>query len=229
MPDHSSEALLAKPGVILIQDVDLIQNTNAWRTLHAFAALLGGVTNLAASILAFRRNSYSDNMWVGMLFLTGSVGFFVACSMEFLVPTEDVVKRFIVSLSMAGYALYIAGSVGMFPDFSEDDDMGYYSGSSGIMIWGYLFGSALVGVVEVVDLFKLSRTPQGFFGNAANANLFGLKAAGAGGALGYLVGTSILGAGDNFDVAVAFWVAGASSFVAAAGFLFYRHFALNLA
>jgi hypothetical protein len=232
MPDPSSQSLLSKPGKNVDDyddDINLVQNTNAWRALHAYSSLLGGATNFAATILAFWRKSYNANVWVGILFLVGSLAYFVVALMELYVPTKDLTKRFIISSLLVGYVFYTAGSAGMFPDFTDDDDAGFYSGNSQLMIWGFIFGSSFIGVSEIVDLHRLGRTTNGFLGDAANANMFGQKIGGVLGSLCYLWGTAIIDIGGIFDAAAVIWILGSSSFLVGSFFLVYRHFVLDLA
>lgn len=142
-----------------------------WRVLHAFAFLLGGITYIVGSDLAYVRDSYEDNVWVGINYLVGSCGFLVVDTMEFFTFTEDKDSslRRNIAVSMLGSALYVIGSVGFFPYF--DDGSRLYDGSDALGVYGFIFGSVAIGLSELWKLQRINRTPEGLWGSQGNTAL----------------------------------------------------------
>ena len=98
--------------------------------------------------LAYVRSSYGDNAWVGINYLTGSCGFLVVDTMEFLMFTEDKdpsLQRNI-AVPMLGSALYVIESLGFFPYF--DDGSRFYAGSGALGVYGSILGSVAIGLSE---------------------------------------------------------------------------------
>ena len=227
----------------------------AWRILHAFAFLEGGLTFIAGTAVLYWPASPPLATLSAALYTVGSLGFLFVDVQEFFTFVSEPVLRANIALSATGSLLYVLGSLGFLPAFEAATPI--------VGTWGFLLGSALIFVSQSMKLLRIggaagcgsdngssgSGSGDGCGGRGCGCGGFSVRAlcgtkesataavveGGAGlGALLFLVGTAVFAAplGESAfggALVLALWLAGSLAFTAGGLSLAFRHFVMGVA
>ena len=196
-----------------------LQDTRAWRAAHAFCFLLGGTTFIAGTAALFPAPTPLLASLSAALYTLGSAGFLAVDVMEFFtLHAAPRALRLNILLSAAGSALYVVGSIGFFP--------AVLGASAAIGVWGFILGSALIGVSQLCKLARIAAGAQAAPWDAASA--CGVEGGAAAGAWLFLAGTVLYLRDASGGAVLQLWAAGSLAFTAGGACLAWRHFGLGL-
>lgn len=215
LPLHGSNDSDAPPAPPPVQD------TRAWRALHAFCFLLGGTTFIAGTAALLPAPTPELASLSAALYTLGSAGFLAVDLMELATFTSPCTLRANILLSALGSACYVGGSVGYFPSVLA------VSAAAGA--WGFIAGSALIGVSQVLKLGRIALAAGAQAAPWDAASAAGVEGGAGAGAWLFLAGTvlSLANPGDQSGVLL-LWGAGSLAFTAGGVSLAWRHFGLGL-
>eukprot|EP00961_Rhodomonas_salina_P204592 2760923-Rhodomonas_salina.4 len=150
--------------------------------------------------------------------------------MEILCATEDRMLRKNLLISLVGNFLYLVGSIGFVPEV--------YAGTQGFVgIWGFICGSAFLGVSQLWKIHRIGSGPGSFqlknlIASVDHFTAVGVELNAGVGALCFFVGTIIDWYGPRkgplYGEVVAIWMAGSCFFFAGSLFLAYRRAVLRV-
>lgn len=125
-----------------------VQNTTAWRLLHALAFATGGLTFIAGTA-CYYVNPQTDAIGdlAAALYTIGSVGFLTVDVMEFFTPAYTICPlRGNIAMSAIGSTWYVIGSVGYLPSILNETEA--------VGVWGFILGSFFIGVSQIWKVLR---------------------------------------------------------------------------
>lgn len=221
--DDGGAAALAAPP---------LQDTRAWRALHALGFTIGGVTFIAGTAAYWAPPSDAAANAAAALYTTGSLGFLTVDVLEFFTPAYAAAYplRYNIACSALGSTLYVVGSVGFFAPV--------LAATPAVGVWGFLLGSAAIAGSQA---WKVARLSVGADGRCALRALLasrdvltaaGVEASAGLGAAHFLVGTAMYAVATEppawMNAVLAVWLLGSAWFSLGAGFLCVRHFVMGV-
>lgn len=212
--DVEASLLLKSPDVA--SDIDVVQHlydTFTWRFIHAGCFLLGGTTFLAGTLVLLSSSSVAP-LISALFYIIGSCGFLCVDVLEFFTFTGAALLSLNISASAIGSTAYVIGSIGFLPIVLN----GIWGTSIGV--WGFIIGSALIAVSQMMKVLRLL-----LINNHRDINAIGVEANAGLGAACFLIGTAALNSWSFMSV-ILVWAAGSIFFTIGGCFLAYRHFYL---
>ena len=199
----------------------LLQDSPAWRVVHALCFLLGGTTFCAGTAVLYPAPTPLLATLSAALYTLGSLGFLAVDVLEFFTFTSPCLLRSNIALSALGSACYVAGSIGYFPAL--------LAASPALGVWGFLAGSALIGLSQLFKLRRIASNAgeQQVRGDAATA--CGVEGGAAAGAWLFFAGTLLGMLSPSAQLAVlGLWMGGSVAFTVGGVSLAGRHCGLGL-
>jgi len=208
-----------------------LQDTRAWRALHALGFTVGGTTFIAGTAALWAPASDAAANASAALYTAGSLGFLTVDVLELFTPAYAAHPlRLNIACSALGSTLYVVGSVGFFAPVM--------AATPAVGVWGFLLGSAAIACSQA---WKVARLSVGADGRCALRTLCATRdaltaagvEAGAGvGAAHFLVGTAMYAVATSpagwMNAILAVWLLGSAFFTLGAGALCYRHFVMGV-
>lgn len=200
-----------------------------WRLIHALAFATGGLTFIAGTgCLYAPASNTAAALLSAVLYIIGSLGFLTVDVQEFFTFTDCAPLRWNISLSAIGSTLYVLGSIGFIPSVITDS-------GSGLGVWGFILGSAFIGVSQLWKCVRLSTGESGWpslatvFASRDTFTATGVEAGAGVGAWFFFGGTILYNMADpNISLVLALWMCGSVAFTLGAAFLSFRHFAMRV-
>lgn len=163
-----------------------------------------------------------------ILYIIGSIGFLTVDVQEFFTFTACVPLRWNICLSAIGSTLYVLGSIGFIPSVITDS-------GSGLGVWGFILGSAFIGVSQLWKCIRLATGESGWpslstvFSSRETFTATGVEAGAGVGAWFFFAGTILYnGTNPNTDLVLALWMCGSVAFTLGAAYLAFRHFVMRV-
>lgn len=213
-----------------------VADTVAWRAVHAGAFGVGGVTFVAGTAALYASPPTPSSAYASaVLYTVGSLGFLAVDVQELVTyAASPWPLRANIGMSAAGSTLYVLGSLGFLPPL--------FAAAPAVGAWGFIGGSALIGVSQAWKTARLAASGPGGRGppslaalaaSADTATAVGVEAGAGVGAACFLVGTAMFacdtsGVGPWWGGVLALWMAGSVAFTAGACFLAWRHFVMRV-
>jgi hypothetical protein len=189
-----------------------LHDTLAWRALHCFSFLLGGVTFIGGTV-ALYYTSPAAGLASAILYTVGSLGFLAVDVQEFLTfRSSSCNLRANIGASACGSSAYVLGSVFFIPSL--------LSSCPNVGAVGFEVGS---GVIAISQSAKVARL---LFERSALSAIM-VEAGACVGAIFFLVGTLLLPTAP-LPTVLALWLAGSGGFTIGGLALGFRHFLLGV-
>jgi hypothetical protein len=195
-----------------------LEDTTAWRAVHASSFMMGGVTFVIGTCCLFFASGATLS---AASYSIGSLGFLLVDLQEFVTFFSSSSCSLLINIacSMIGSALYLGGSIAFFPQLGETGTL--YG------LWGFVLGSSFIAASQCVKVGRLliSMPPPPSVWTS-----IGVEAGALFGALFFLVGTLLLqyDADAPINAVLVTWLAGSLSFTVGGICLTHRHFVLKL-